>query len=85
MDISKLHQNVAKTPHQANVVIAILSKIFNIAEICGARSGNSNACRHIKQYPENKYERFLSEAELGKVGEVLRTMEAEQTLAPVVM
>jgi integrase len=41
------------------------------------RPDGSNPRKHIKKYPEEKRERFLSPAELKRVGEVLREMEEE--------
>ena len=84
-DIKRLHRNLSGTPRQANIVVAILSKMFNLAEAWVARPDGSNPCRHVKRYAENKRERFLSEAELGRVGETLRTMEIEQRLSPIVI
>jgi integrase len=43
----------------------------------GLRPDGSNPRKHIKKYPEEKRERFLSPAELKRVGEVLREMEQE--------
>jgi integrase len=43
----------------------------------GLRAEGSNPRKHIDKYPEEKRERFLSAAELKRVGEVLREMEAE--------
>jgi hypothetical protein len=43
----------------------------------GLRLDCSNPRKHIKKYPEEKRERFLSPAELKRVGEVLREMEQE--------
>jgi integrase len=43
----------------------------------GLRPDGSNPRKHIKKYPEEKRERFLSPAELRRVGEVLREMEQE--------
>ena len=56
---------------------AILSKMFNLAELWGLRPDGSNPCRHIKKYKEERRERFLSAAELRRVGAVLAEMEAE--------
>jgi integrase len=55
----------------------MISKMFNLAEMWGLRSDGSNPRKHIKKYPEEKRERFLSPAELKRVGEVLREMEQE--------
>jgi integrase len=43
----------------------------------GLRPDGSNPRKHIKKYPEEKRERFLSPAELRCVGNVLREMENE--------
>ena len=51
--------------------------MFNLAEMWGLRPDGSNPRKHIKKYPEEKRERFLSPAELKRVGEVLREMEQE--------
>jgi integrase len=51
--------------------------MFNLAELWGLRPNGSNPRKHIKKYREEKRERFLSAAELRRVGEVLEEMEAE--------
>jgi integrase len=51
--------------------------MFNLAEMWGLRPDGSNPRKHIKKYREEKRERFLSPAELRRVGEVLREMEVE--------
>ena len=83
-DIASLHRKQAKSPRMANITVSVLSKMFNLAEAWGARPAGSNPCQHIKRYPETRRERFLSEAELGKVGDVLRQMEHELSLPAMV-
>ena len=56
--------------------------MFNLAEMWGLRPDGSNPRKHIKKYPEKKRERFLSPAELRRVGEVLREMEQEGVELP---
>jgi integrase len=56
--------------------------MFNLAEEWGHRAPNTNPRRGIKKYPETKRERFLSEAELQRIGEVLVEMEAERVEMP---
>jgi integrase len=51
--------------------------MFSLAEMWGLRPDGSNPRKHIKKYAEEKRERFLSPAELKRVGEVLREMESE--------
>ncbi len=84
-DIAKLHRSLKNTPTQANRVRALLSKAFNLAEEWGLRPDGSNPCRHIKKYKETARERFLSDKELGKLGQVLNKAEQEQREAPGVI
>ena len=67
-DVAKLHHELARTPYQANRTLALLSKFFNWAERHGLRSDSSNPCRHVDKYREGRRERFLSQAELGRLG-----------------
>ncbi|MBM4437774.1 MAG: site-specific integrase, partial [Actinobacteria bacterium] len=60
----------------ANRCLALLSKMFGLAEQWGWRPDASNPCRHIARYAERKVERFLSTQELGRLGEVLRARAA---------
>jgi integrase len=55
----------------------VMSKMFSLAEMWGLRPDGSNPRKHIKKYAEEKRERFLSPAELKRVGDVLREMEDE--------
>lgn len=64
-------------PYDANRALEIVSKMFNLAEMWGLRPDGTNPRKHIKKYPEEKRERFLSAAELRHVGEVQREMEQE--------
>jgi integrase len=77
-DIAKLHHELANKPYQANRTLALLSKFFNWAEKHGLR----NPCRHIEKYRESRRERFLSEAELARLGDALREAEREKSATP---
>ena len=76
-DIAQLHHELRHIAYDANRCLEMISKMFNLAEMWGLRPDGSNPRKHIKKYPEEKRERFLSPAELKQVGEVLREMEAE--------
>jgi integrase len=56
--------------------------MFNLAELWGLRPDGSNPRRHIRKYLEEKRERFLSAAELRRLGQVLDEMEAERVELP---
>ncbi|MCP4315711.1 MAG: site-specific integrase [Hyphomicrobiales bacterium] len=76
-DVAKVHQAMASTPRQANFVLSVVSKAFNLAELWGMRPEYSNPVRGVKRYPENERERFLSEEELSRLGTALREAEKE--------
>ena len=76
-DIAKLHHDLRHIAYDADHCLEMISKMFNLAEMWGLRPDGSNPRKHIKKYPEEKRERFLSPSELKRVGEVLREMEAE--------
>ena len=76
-DIAQLHHDLRHIAYDANRCLEMISKMFNLAEMGGLRPDGSNPRKHIKKYPEEKRERFLSLAELKRVGEVLREMEQE--------
>jgi integrase len=81
-DIAKLHHELAGKPYQANRTLALLSKFFNWAEKHGLRPDGSNPCRHIEKYRESRRERFLSEAELARLGDALREAERDNLATP---
>jgi integrase len=76
-DIAKFHHDLRHIPYQANRCLEVTSKMFNLAEMWGVRPDGTNPRKHIRKYPEEKRERFLSAAELRRIGEVLREMECE--------
>jgi integrase len=76
-DVAKFHHDLRHIPYQANRCMEVISKMFSLAEMWGLRPDGSNPRKHIRKYPEEKRERFLSAAELRCIGEVLREMECE--------
>ncbi len=76
-DVAKFHHDLRHIPYQANRCLEVVSKMFVLAEMWELRPDGSNPRKHIRKYPEEKRERFLSAAELRRIGEVLREMEIE--------
>jgi len=76
-DVAKLHRAMADTPRQANIILSVLSKAFNLSEIWGMRPEQSNPVRLIRRYKENERERFLDGNELGRLGKALDEAETE--------
>ena len=70
-DVTKLHHANRAAPYQANRVLAVLSKMFNLAEQWGLRPDGSNPRRHVEKFGERKRERMLSPAELARLGDAL--------------
>jgi len=81
-DIAKLHRGLIETPYQANRVLALLSKLFNLAEMWGMRPDGSNPCRHVKKYVERNRERYLSADEMARLGDALRVGLAAHSETP---
>lgn len=76
-DILKLHHKMRETPGAANRVVALLSKMFALAEEWGVRPEGSNPCRKVKKFEENARERFLATEELQRLGKALDAAERD--------
>lgn len=84
-DIATLHHAMRATPGAANRVLALLSKMFGLAEQWGLRPQQSNPVYGIERYRERKLERFLTMEELARLGAVLHEAERTQTEMPSVI
>ena len=76
-DVDRFHKGLAHKPYRANRALALLSKAMNLAEVWGWRPDGTNPTRHVRKFAEKRRERFLSSAELGRLGEVLRRAERD--------
>jgi integrase len=74
-DMHRFHAALAGTPRQANLILAICSKAFNLAELWEMRAEGTNPCSKIERYRENYRERFLAAEELRRLGTTLRRAE----------
>lgn len=77
-DVARLHHSLRTTPYQANRMLAALSSMFSWAERRGYRDERTNPCRGIDKFPEAARERFLSNAELARLGEALAEAERNE-------
>lgn len=59
------------TPAAANRSLPVLSVIMRQAEVYGYRPEGSNPCKRIRRYREVRRERFLTAAEIRRLGRVL--------------
>jgi integrase len=76
-DVARWHVGLADTPGAANRALAILSSMFGWAIKNHLRDA-ANPCRDVKRYRGRKIERHLSAAELARLGEALKAVEARE-------
>jgi integrase len=80
-DIERLHLKFRATPYQANRLVALLSKMFNWS----GRRGERNPCVGIERFAEQKRRRYLSSAELARLGAALAQIEDQKLTSPYVV
>jgi integrase len=76
LEVERFHAGLVATPRKANLALAILSKLMNWLETQKLRPKHSNPCVDIIRFKENRRERFLTQAELQRLGIAL--VEAEE-------
>ena len=65
-----------EAPFLSNQVVAMLSRLGNMAQQGGGAPEDGNPCRFIRKHTEPPRERFLSEEEFRRLGRVLGEVEA---------
>ncbi|UVI38802.1 tyrosine-type recombinase/integrase [Qipengyuania spongiae] len=65
-DVDAFHKRLSNIPYQANRILALLSKLMNLAEEWEWREG-TNPCRHISKFREKPRQRFLTLSEIAEV------------------
>lgn len=76
-DVARLHRSLASTPRTANYCVAILGKAFALAELWRLLPAGANPVAKIKKFEETARERFLTMAELHRLGAALNEAETE--------
>jgi len=75
-DIARLHLRIGQTkPMTANRVVECISSIYRYAAICNLVPYGHNPTTGIRAFREQRRERFLSSAELARLGETIREGE----------
>jgi integrase len=72
-DVIRLHAAQHARPVNANRCLSLISHIFTVAEKWDLSPPNSNPCRGIERYREISRERFLTTAELRRLGAALES------------
>ena len=75
--VANLHYANRSTPYQANRILEVVRKMFNLAEAWDLRRDGTNPCRFIQKYKERTRERFLTEEEFRRLGQVLNEVQAD--------
>ena len=70
-DVQDWFMSLHATPVAADRSAPVLSVIMTQAEVYGHRPAGTNPCKGIRRYRRKGRERFLSEAEVRRLGEVL--------------
>ncbi|NJL28964.1 MAG: site-specific integrase [Thermoanaerobaculia bacterium] len=78
-DVAALHHTLRLKPYVANRVLALVSKMLNLAEKWGLRDDGSNPCRHVEKFKERQRERYLTSEELTNLTRVIADAEINGT------
>lgn len=81
-DVERMHRTFRDTPTKANNALNWLSAVLSFAERRELRPAGSNPCRLVARYKVKRRERFLTPAEMARLGEALNREEREGTKHP---
>ncbi len=84
-DVKQWFASLHDTPVAADRSAPILSVIMRQAEVYGYRPEGTNPCKGIRRYRRQGRERFLSTAEIRRLGEVLANYEADHPQAVAII
>ncbi|MDH7799842.1 integrase [Beijerinckia sp. GAS462] len=84
-DIANLMKKMSRSPVNANRVLSVVRKMFNMAEVWGLRPDGSNPCRHVPKYPERGRTRLITDAEMRKLFDYLDRAEADGLEHPFIL
>ena len=75
--VVELHHRLHHSPSIANMVVRTLSLMYRLAEDWGLVPEGCNPCRSVAKYPQRKRERFLTDEEFTRLGQVLDEVETQ--------
>ncbi len=79
-DVDAFHKKLSATPYQANRILALLTRLMNLAEAWELRSQGTNPCRFITKFKEHARQRFLTNAEILTVKTTIQELVAKKEL-----
>ena len=84
-DVRRWFASLHNTPVSADRSAPILSVIMRQAEVYGYRPEGTNPCAGIRRYRRQGRQRFLSTAEVSRLGEVLARHEVDRPQATAII
>ena len=69
--VMELHERLCETPAMANMTVETLTHMYALARGWGIAPEGCNPCRSIPMNPKRRRERFLTDAEFTRLGQVL--------------
>lgn len=76
-DVARLHARMRERPYLANRAVAVVGSLYSFAGRRRLLPVGCNPARGIDKYPEKGRERFLSGAELARLGDAIREAETK--------
>ena len=80
--VIELQHALSAHPVTANKAIKLLSHMYRLAEGWGLAPEGSNPCRAVEKYPERGRERFLTDPEFTRLGQVLAQATEDGRASP---
>ena len=80
--VIELQQGLSAQPVTANKAVKLLSHMYRLGEGWGLAPEGRNPCRSVEKYPERSRERFLTDAEFTRLGQVLDRAAVEGGASP---
>ena len=81
-DLVRMIGEMERTPTAANLTLACLRRMLNLAEVWGYRPDGSNPTRHIPQFPPRGRTRLITNAELKRLFGYLDRADAKELEHP---
>jgi integrase len=81
-DLARLHHAMKGSPYLANRVLAVVGKMFVLAERWGLRPRGTNPAHGLEKYRERARERPLTDDELARLGVAFETAERHGQIVP---
>ena len=74
--VDAFHKSLADTPYRANRTLALLARLFSLAEDWGWIPPGTNPCKRLEKFREVPRSRYLNHAEIARVGSALSKLSA---------